>query len=161
MTISTSKGQLQAAKVVYATNGYVAGLLPQYRGVIVPVIGQNSRIVPNEATLKRLPTFATTYNLHWDAQWVDYLNPRPDGSILHGGGGRSFRKSRWDNSAGWYNTVDDSRLLNDQVAEDFRKADEEHFYGWEESEAKVGSTWTGGMCATIHVVVFVIRWVIC
>lgn len=129
---------------MYASNGYVAGLLPQYRRVIVPFVGQNSRIVPNEATLAKLPTLATTYNFHHDAVWCDYLNPRPDGSVTHGGGGRSYRKDRNDRSGGWYNSVDDSRLLNDRVAEDFRKFDEEHFYGWEASEARVASTWTGG-----------------
>lgn len=144
--LSTSKGKVRTSKVVYASNGYIAGLLPQYRRVIVPILGQNSRIVPNQATLERLPTLATTFNFHYSAAWVDYLNPRPDGAVIHGGGGRSLapdgRSGKGPNSR--FNTVDDSRLLNDQVAEDFRAFDEQHFYGWENSEAKVGSTWTGG-----------------
>ncbi|OAA75784.1 FAD dependent oxidoreductase [Akanthomyces lecanii RCEF 1005] len=144
VVLSTSRGEVRATKVVYASNGYVAGLLPQYRRVIVPILGQNSRIVPNQATLDRLPTIATTFNFHYSAAWVDYLNPRPDGAVIHGGGGRSLapddRSGKGLNSR--FNSVDDSRLLNDQVAEDFRAFDEQHFYGWENSEAKVGSTWT-------------------
>lgn len=144
--LSTSKGAVRASKVVYATNGYVAGLLPQYRRVIVPILGQNSRIVPSQTTLDRMPTLATTYNFHYSAAWADYLNPRPDGAVVHGGGGRSLaqddRGGQGRNSR--FNSVDDSRLLNDRVAEDFRTFDEQHFYGWEDGEARVGSTWTGG-----------------
>lgn len=143
-TLSTSKGDMHASKVVYASNAYVGGLLPQYRRVILPVVGQNSHIMPNEATLRRVPTPASTYNFHYSASWVDYLNPRPGGGIIHGGGGRSFRKDRNDRSRKWFDCVDDSVLIGENVAEDFRKFDEEHFYGWEGSEAKVDSTWTGG-----------------
>ncbi|TQV91056.1 FAD dependent oxidoreductase [Cordyceps javanica] len=146
--LSTSKGDVRAAKVVYASNAYVAGLVPQYRRVIVPFVGQNSRIVPSRATLEQAPTLATTYNFHHDAAWVDYLNPRPDGAVIHGGGGRSFRKDRNDRSGAWFNSVDDSRLISDRVAEDFRVFDQQHFYGWQNGEAKVGSTWTGVMGVT-------------
>lgn len=150
--LSTSKGAVRASKVVYATNGYVAGLLPQYRRVIVPILGQNSRIVPSQTTLDRMPTLATTYNFHYSAAWADYLNPRPDGAVVHGGGGRSLaqddRGGQGRNSR--FNSVDDSRLLNDRVAEDFRTFDEQHFYGWEDGEARVGSTWTGGESVTLR-----------
>lgn len=147
VTISTCKGVVRATKVIYATNGYVAGLLPQYRGVIVPIIGQNSRIVPNEATRQRVPSVGHTYNFHYTGAWADYLNPRPDGAIIHGGGGRSFRKDPADRSRTWFNTVDESALISDQVTDDFQKFDQEHFYGWEDSESRVDSAWTGGKSA--------------
>ncbi|KAJ6788710.1 hypothetical protein PWT90_02432 [Aphanocladium album] len=152
MVLSTSKGETRAAKIVYASNGYVAGLLPQYRNVILPIIGQNSRIVPDDATLEKVPTSATTYNFHYNALFVDYLNPRPDGSVVHGGGGRSLDREQSDHTGVGYNSrfnsVDDSRLLNDQVAKDFCDFDQQHFYGWDAGPATIDSTWTGVMGIT-------------
>ncbi|KAK2605978.1 hypothetical protein QQS21_003604 [Conoideocrella luteorostrata] len=146
--LSTSRGTVKAHKVVYATNAYIAGLLPKYRDVIVPFLGQNSRVVPNEATLRRCPNPAATYNLHHTSEAVDYLNPRPDGAIIHGGGSRNFRHGAADRSDKWFNTVDDSQLISDKIAPDFETINRERFYGWEESEAKVDSTWTGVMGVT-------------
>lgn len=142
--LSTSRGAMRAKKVVYATNGYTAGLLPQYHSVIVPFLGQNSRLVPNEQTLRQSPNLAATLNLHHRADSVDYLNPRPDGSITHGGGTRNFRRDANDRNERWFNNVDDSKLISDKVAPDFERIDREKLYGWEDSEAKVDSIWTGG-----------------
>ncbi|OAQ91324.1 FAD dependent oxidoreductase [Purpureocillium lilacinum] len=146
--LSTSRGVMRAKKVVYATNGYTAGLLPQYRNIIVPFLGQNSRLVPNEQTLRQSPNLAATLNLHHMADSVDYLNPRPDGSITHGGGTRNFRRDANDRNERWFNNVDDSKLISDEVAADFERIDRQRLYGWEDSEAKVDSIWTGVMGLT-------------
>ena len=64
VNLFTSKGITKATKVVYATNGYSAGLLPQFLNVIMPVKGQACRLVPNEQTHHGFhPT--TTYNLFY------------------------------------------------------------------------------------------------
>ncbi|KAL3961410.1 hypothetical protein ACCO45_002933 [Purpureocillium lilacinum] len=131
--LSTSRGAMRAKKVVYATNGYTAGLLPQYHSVIVPFLGQNSRLVPNEQTLRQSPNLAATLNLHHRADSVDYLNPRPDGSITHGAARA---------------TSGGTRMTATSVAPDFERIDREKLYGWEDSEAKVDSIWTGVMGLT-------------
>lgn len=150
VTISTSRGDVKAKKVVYATNGYTQGLLPQYKDVIAPIVGQNSRIVPNEATLRHSPNFGGTFNLHHSANAVDYLNPRPDGSITHGGGSRNFRRDGNDHNAKWFNNVDDSKLIDEAVTKDFESIDRRCLYGWEDSEAKADSVWTGGELIIDH-----------
>jgi len=37
IVVHTNKGQVRASKVVYATNGYTAGLLPELSGTILPI----------------------------------------------------------------------------------------------------------------------------
>ncbi|KAI0125041.1 hypothetical protein BJ170DRAFT_485725 [Xylariales sp. AK1849] len=68
-------------------------LLPFYRstnGVIIPVRGQASRLVPNESTDHGL-NLAHTCNLFYSAQSVNYLVPRRDGTIILGGAARKCR----------------------------------------------------------------------
>lgn len=142
VNLFTSKGITKATKVVYATNGYSAGLLPQFLNVIMPVKGQACRLVPNEQTHHGFhPT--TTYNLFYGDFMADYLNPRPDGTIVLGGGIKGYRKNPADRNEKWWNTVDDSDLLDPAVKDGFDKVMETYFRGWEKSEARVSITWTG------------------
>jgi glycine/D-amino acid oxidase-like deaminating enzyme len=69
--VVTSRGQIQAEKVVYATNAWTSHLLPLFRGSIVPVRGQCSSVTPTipysgEGRLK------TSYILLYDDSF-DYL----------------------------------------------------------------------------------------
>lgn len=141
----TSRGICTAKKVVFATNGYSAGILPQFHNVIVPVRGQAAHLVPNWGPHHGFHP-VTTYNLFYDGTSVDYLNPRPDGTVVLGGGGRNFRKGSDDRNSSWWDTVDDSRLISPAVRLDFDKTMETYFRGWEKSEARVDMTWTGSKC---------------
>lgn len=55
-TVSTPRGSIKAEKVIFATNGYTAGILPQFQENIIPVRGICSRItVPEGKTAPALP----------------------------------------------------------------------------------------------------------
>lgn len=100
--ISTPRGVLKAKKLVFATNAYTAGLLPQFEDVIVPVRGTATHIVPK---IPVHPHHSHTYNITFaPGQSADYLNPCPGGSIVVGGGGSFFRADR----PSWFNNWDDS-----------------------------------------------------
>lgn len=74
---------------------------------------------------------------------VDYLNPRPDGSIVVGGG-------KWiygHDLSRWYNHWDDSTLL-EETKPHFEGLMQRHFKGWEESGAEMDMMWTGIMAVT-------------
>jgi glycine/D-amino acid oxidase-like deaminating enzyme len=140
-TVSTSRGTIKASKVVFATNGYSTALLPQYTRVICPVKGQASHLSPDPATHHGL-NLVPTYNLHYDSSTVDYLVPRLDGTIILGGGSGHFRADK----SKWFDTVDDSTLISDQVTEHFDGVMAKHFRGWEKSNAKADFVWTGSTC---------------
>lgn len=54
---ATSRGDVRARRVVFATNAYKAGLLPQFKGSIVPIRGMASHIAP-----ALISTFVTAGN---------------------------------------------------------------------------------------------------
>ncbi|KAJ0274001.1 hypothetical protein COL940_009597 [Colletotrichum noveboracense] len=82
-TVQTPRGAITAGKVVVATNGYTAQVLPQYEDRIVPVRGICSRITSPKGA--RTPHLVNTYGIRFDAVNNDYLIPRADGSIVVGG----------------------------------------------------------------------------
>lgn len=136
--IHTPRGNLRAHRVVFATNAYTAGVLPQYHSKIIPYKGTASHLLPNSN--RPLPHLASTYNLHFlpgfDAR-VDYLNPRPNGSIVVGGAQWTYNRDR----SVWYNTWDDSTLLP-AAKSHFDAVMGDNFLGWDEG-ADVESMWTG------------------
>jgi hypothetical protein len=70
--LSTPRGVLLAKKVVFATNAYTAGLLPQFEDVIVPMRGTASHITPSVPVH---PHLSNTYNINFgQGKSVDYLN---------------------------------------------------------------------------------------
>ncbi|KAI0485326.1 FAD dependent oxidoreductase [Xylariaceae sp. FL0804] len=142
--VLTSRGTVRARKVVFATNGYTAGLLPQYRGVITPYKGTAAHLVPPPGKGPVFPHLGHTYNLHWtvenETNTVDYFNPRPDGGIVVGGGSWLYR----DREELWLDTVDDSTLLEPVVEQKyFEGYMQRHFRGWEDSGTVVDKIWTG------------------
>lgn len=138
-TIHTSRGDVKAAKVVIATNGYTGQLLPKYKGAITPIRGICSRIVTPKGTAS--PHLVNTYGIRFDARNNDYLIPRPDGSIVVGGARQRF----WHNRNRWFDTVKDDEVIDEAVSY-FDGYMQRLFRGWEDSKAKTDKVWTGGEC---------------
>lgn len=140
--ITTERGTLKAKKVVFATNAYTAGLLPQFKDVIVPTRGMATHIVPKIPTH---PHLSHTYNITFKSgQAADYLNPRPDGGIVVGGGGVAFKADR----PSWFGNFDDSERFDKEVEKYWEEYMQRVFLGWEHSEAKAEQIWTGIMGST-------------
>jgi glycine/D-amino acid oxidase-like deaminating enzyme len=90
------------------------------------------------------PRLSNTYNIKYtSAGRVDYLNPRPDGGIIVGGGKWTFAQDR----DLWYNNWDDSALIP-EVRPHFDNYMQRYFRGWEGSGAVVDHLWTGIMAYT-------------
>lgn len=135
-TVNTNRGQVKTPIIVFATNGYTAGLLPQYDNIITPtkVTASHISVPPGQHT----PYLSNTHNLRYDPNHIDYLNPRLDGSIVVGGGKRTYEKER----ELWHNVYDDSTLI-DPARHYFDGLMQRHFRGWEDSDAATESVWTG------------------
>lgn len=156
--IRTSRGSVRARKVVFATNAYTAGLLPQYRGVITPYKGTASHLAPSPEKGPVFPHLSHTYNLEFglnDRETVDYLNPRPDGGIVVGGGKWLYEKDR----DSWLDTVDDSTTIDAIIREKyFEGYMQRNFRGWEDSGTEVDKIWTGSkfICLPIREIVLIL-----
>ncbi|KAF2633173.1 FAD dependent oxidoreductase [Macroventuria anomochaeta] len=140
--LATHRGTITAAKVVLATNAYTAGLLPVFKGNIVPVRGMASHHRAGGAVH---PHLTNTYNINFGPdKGVDYLNPRPDGGIVVGGGAWMFRQDE----RSWKNNFDDAHLFPPDVMGYWREYMQDRFLGWENSNSKNDSAWTGIMGRT-------------
>ncbi|KAK5170169.1 uncharacterized protein LTR77_004754 [Saxophila tyrrhenica] len=139
--IHTPRGTLKAKKLIFATNAYTAGICPSYHETITPVRGTASHLVPSNLIS---PHLSHTYNINYarpsptSKSRVDYLNPRPDGSIVVGGGNWTYSNSL----SKWYDNFDDSTQLS-EARPHFDSLMQRHFKGWEESGAGVERVWTG------------------
>ncbi|POS83343.1 hypothetical protein EPUL_005732, partial [Erysiphe pulchra] len=136
--VNTPRGSVTASKVVFATNAYTAGLLPEYQSKIVPAKGICCRIVysPN---LPHIPVD------HSQCMWLengscDYLLARRDNSIIVGGARSDF----YSDMANWYNRTDDDTLI-ESARYYFNQYMQKYFVGWEKSDAHVDNIWTGIM----------------
>lgn len=143
-TITTERGTVRANKVVFATNAYTAALLPEYRGIITPYKGTAAHLAARDGREPVFPHLSHTYNLEFGLdpilETVDYLNPRPDGGIVVGGGKWLYEKQRQL----WYDTVDDSTLIDPVMeARYFNGYMQRNFKGWEESGTEAEKIWTG------------------
>jgi glycine/D-amino acid oxidase-like deaminating enzyme len=140
--ISTPRGTIRSRKIILATNGYTAGLLPQFKDIIVPIRGIASHIVPEKPVH---PHLSNTYNISYGPeQGVDYLNPRPDGSIVVGGGKWLYKPE----VSTWYNNFDDSVHFAPEIERYFSGYMQRNFLGWEDSGASVDNVWVGIMGIT-------------
>lgn len=135
--LQTDQGALKARKVVFATNAYTGGLCDVYNGKIIPYKGTAVHIVPRVPVS---PHLSHTYNISYapEGLGVDYLNPRPDGGIVVGGGKWTYSQDR----SSWFDTWDDSTLLP-SVRPHFSSLMQRHFKGWEDSGAEINRIWTG------------------
>ncbi len=135
-TITTPRGTMTATKVVFASNGFTAGILPEYSQKIVSCRETCSRILtpdPNKA-----PYLNSTYVLRTGPGMYDYLIPRVDGSIIVGGANAAMSKDK----SVWYDNANDNELI--EPAKDyFGQYMQRLFMGWEERGAYVDKVWTG------------------
>ncbi|KAF7910336.1 uncharacterized protein EAE98_012152 [Botrytis deweyae] len=138
--VETSRGILRARKVVHANNAYVSGLLPEYAKNIIPCKGMCCHItVSKDATS---PPIGYSYIVRTEDGILDYLIPRSDGSIIVGGASATFRSHKDQ----WYNNVDDGKLIEPTMKERYyENFMQRTFCGWEKSDAKIESIWTGVM----------------
>ncbi|KAL1607577.1 hypothetical protein SLS59_002546 [Nothophoma quercina] len=140
--LATDRGSLTARKVVLATNAYTAGLLPVFKEKIVPVRGMASHHRPGENVH---PHLTNTYNIAFGpGKGVDYLNPRPDGGIVVGGGAWRFAA----NEESWKGNWDDAHLFDAHVMQYWKRYMQERFLGWEDSKSVDDFVWTGIMGRT-------------
>lgn len=141
--VYTPRGSVRAKKVIFATNAYTGALLPEYRGVIKPYKGTAAHLAGRKGGEPVYPHLSHTYNLEFEIKpghvMRDYLNPRPDGGIVVGGG-----KWIYEHEEVWDDTVDDSTVF-ESVAGDgyFEGYMQRNFRGWEDSGAVAEKIWTG------------------
>ena len=138
--LHTDRGRLRAKKLVFATNGYTGGISPKYVDSIIPIRGTATHITPRKPVS---PHPSNTYNINYRPGRTDYLNPRPDGGIVVGGGQWTYSEDR----SKWYNDWDDSKQLL-EAKPHFQGLIQRHFKGWDDSGAEVESIWTGIMGRT-------------
>ncbi|KAH6628973.1 FAD dependent oxidoreductase [Boeremia exigua] len=140
--LATTRGTTVAQKVVLATNAYTAGLLPSFKDKIVPVRGMASHHRPAQPVH---PHLDNTYNINFGRdKGVDYLNPRPDGGIVVGGGGWLFIQDE----ASWKDNWDDAHLFPGHVMRYWRRYMQDRFLGWRSSGSENDYNWTGIMGRT-------------
>ncbi|KAF5536997.1 gamma-glutamylputrescine oxidoreductase [Fusarium mexicanum] len=135
-TLRTSRGEVRARKVVFATNAYTGSLLPEYKNKIIPYRAVCSRI----KTPGPHPLLSNTYALRFSDWNFDYLIPRLDGSIIVGGARDAYIRS----VDSWYGNVDDTQVIA-EARSYFDGYMQRHFHGWEDSGAYVDDIWTGIM----------------
>ncbi|KAL4788096.1 phosphoenolpyruvate phosphomutase-domain-containing protein [Aspergillus varians] len=137
--IHTLRGSITASKVVYATNAYTSGLLPQYSANIIPCRGICCHItVPDGKDAPFLPYSYIIRSAEGNGQ--SYLITRPDGSIIVGGAQHTF----FDDKKQWYNVIDDSALI-EPAKNYYDNYMQRTFRGWDDSGAYVKEIWTGIM----------------
>ncbi|KAF2216294.1 hypothetical protein CERZMDRAFT_64736 [Cercospora zeae-maydis SCOH1-5] len=136
-SVETTRGTIQATKVIYSSNAYTSSLLPEYKGKIVGVRGICSRLV---ATKPNVPLLTNSYVMRLAPGEYDYLIPRSDGSIIVGGARGDYYKQL----DSWYNNYDDSKLI-ESAKHYFDGYMQRYFRGWEDSGAYTDAVWTGIM----------------
>jgi glycine/D-amino acid oxidase-like deaminating enzyme len=158
-TLHTPRGPLDTQKLVLATNAHTASLLPSFSRTIIPCKGMNSHHTPRHPIH---PHLTHTYNIHFAPPTspttttpttacppsVDYLNPRPDSTIVVGGGSSHFAHNRKT----WYNNTDDSLATGHFPGHAYTHWTNympRHFLGWSSSNAIPDSIWTGIMGVTV------------
>lgn len=144
-TLLTPRGPLLAKTVILATNAYTSSLAPQYTSKIIPCRGICTRITaPSSQTPPYLPT---THNIRYGPGLYDYQIPRPDGSIIVGGGRHTFMHDLKQ----WYNVTDDGTLIEPAMSHFEDGLMQKYYRGWEESGARLDQAWTGimGVCCLV------------
>ncbi|KAH0087356.1 FAD dependent oxidoreductase, partial [Aureobasidium melanogenum] len=142
-TAKTSRGSVETANLVLATNGYTAHLLPQMQGIIVPLRGQITAQRPGS----KLPGLDTTYSFIY-AQGYEYMITRPPGTldagaiVIGGGLGRLA-----NTGASEFGTVLDTDL-NAEISTYLYNCTAGYFgdnWGEDAKEGRIVKEWSGVM----------------
>ncbi|KAI0438557.1 FAD dependent oxidoreductase [Xylaria telfairii] len=137
-TLETPRGTTKARSVVFATNGYTGGLLPEYVDAILPSRGACARVVAKTAPgPPPLPSCGVVVGS--PNSMNNYWGARPDGSFIVGGSA-SYRNKR----ELWERNFDDASLIESALpfAEQWAG---KNLVGWEDAEMKIENAWTGIM----------------
>jgi glycine/D-amino acid oxidase-like deaminating enzyme len=138
--VNTPRGSLTCNTIIHATNGYTSALVPELQGKIVPVKGIVARLVPTNA-----PRLTESYMMRFSDYEYDYMIPRPDGSIVVGGGRRDY----YHDLSKWFNVSDDGSII--EGAENyFDGYMQRHFHGWEDCDVRTEDVWTGSESSISH-----------
>ncbi|XXH00594.1 hypothetical protein Hte_006942 [Hypoxylon texense] len=147
-SVATSRGVVKARKVLFATNGYTAGLLPEYDEAIYAARGTVARVVPTTSSppSRQAPPPPPPPTLGSSGMVESYYGARGDAqglSLIVGGGGVSYRGDR----SQWYRNFDDSTLIAAAVPY-FGSWAGRTLVGWEdrgdgEKAGRVDRVWTG------------------
>ncbi|CAI7601922.1 unnamed protein product [Penicillium glandicola] len=137
-SVTTSRGVINARKIILATNAFTSALAPEYSKAIIPCKGICSQITAAPGAPRReLPG---TYTIRHGRGACIYQISRNDGSLIVGGAPHLFK----DDREAWYNNPDDGELI--RVTADYLDGHMQRtFLGWEDSEAKIKHVWSGVM----------------
>ena len=143
--VETARGSIRAEKVILATNGYTARLLPAFQGVVVPLRGHVTAQHPGD----RMPKegLSTTYSFIYDDGY-EYMITRPPGStnagdiIIGGGLTKTGSKGLFE-----FGISDDSNcdpvIIN--YLENCTADNYDGYWGDNDSEGRVYKAWSGIM----------------
>ncbi|KAK0709865.1 FAD dependent oxidoreductase [Lasiosphaeria miniovina] len=145
--VQTPRGTIAARRVVLATNGYTAHLVPRLQGVVVPLRGQVTAQRPGRS-LPAGGCLPTTYSFIYEGGY-EYMVPRPPGSrfagdIVMGGG---LVRGAADEGLYEYGSTDDT-ALNPDVSAYLRDTTPRYFgpdWGEDDPAGRVRAEWTGIM----------------
>ncbi|KAK4173756.1 putative Glycine/D-amino acid oxidase [Triangularia setosa] len=146
--VKTDRGLVRAERVVMATNGYTAGLMPEvFQGVVVPLRGQITAHRPGTGLPNR-GCLETTYSFIYEGGY-EYMITRPKGSELEGdvimGGG--LVRGEPEEGLREFGVSDDSKV-NQGIAQYLRETTPRYFgrdWGHDQSEGRIRQEWTGIM----------------
>ncbi|KAI0380780.1 FAD dependent oxidoreductase [Hypomontagnella monticulosa] len=142
-TLATPRGTIQAKTVVFATNGYTGGLLPEYDDAIYAARASVARIVPSSSSSQQLdlPLGSCAIEMRSPASVDCYYGLRPDGSLIVGGARSTYADQSRE---AWYRNFDDSTLIEPAVPY-FETWPGETFGAWEGVPVTRDCVWTGIM----------------
>nr|CDP28245.1 Putative Glycine/D-amino acid oxidase [Podospora anserina S mat+] len=146
--VKTGRGEVRAGRVVMATNGYAAGVMPEvFQGVVVPLRGQITAHRPGSKMAKK-GCLDTTYSFIYEGGY-EYMITRPEGSELEGdvimGGG--LVRGEAEEGLREFGVSDDSGL-NQGISEYLRETTARYFgrdWGDDDAEGRIRQEWTGIM----------------
>ncbi|KAI1135105.1 FAD dependent oxidoreductase [Hypoxylon sp. FL0543] len=141
-TLATPRGTTRAKKVLFATNAYTSGLLPEYDEAIYAGRGTACRIVPAASPPPaERPLGSCALEMRSPDSLDSYYGLRPDGSLIVGGARSAFIYQKRDE---WYRNHDDSTLIEAAVPH-FDGWAARTLAGWEGTPTEVDRIWTGIM----------------
>lgn len=151
-SIVTSRGTLQASKVIFATNAYTAGIVQSLSNKIIPVRGTVCQILPSTNCISS--PLKMTYGIRSKENLLDYLLPRQaeDRSIILGGAKSAYVA----NTKTWYNNWDDSTsMINEKTKQYFEEFMPRHVEGWQTDENGCKKIWTAILGCTSDLMPFI------